>query len=129
MMSVDLLGDAMNTIKTHEMAGMQKCKVRASRLVKDVLEIFKKNGYVTSYEFVDDGKGGHYKVVLGGFINNCGVIKPRMPVKKSEWIRIEQNYIPGVGVGLIVVSTPKGVATNKEAQEMQVGGKLLAFVY
>lgn len=128
-MSIDLLGDAMNTIKTHEIAGVEECTVRASKLVGEILKLFKEQGYVTKYEFVDNGKGGYYKVVLGGFINNCGVIKPRVPVQKGEWAKVEQMYIPGVGVGMIVVSTPQGVITNQEAQDKQIGGRLLAFVY
>jgi len=128
-MAKDLLGDAMNTIKTHEMAGVEECTVRASKLVGEILRLLKEHGYVTKYEFVDDGKGGYYSIVLGGFINNCGVIKPRMPVKKNEWAKIEQMYIPGVGVGLVVASTPLGVITNRDAEEKQVGGRLLAFVY
>ena len=128
-MSIDLLGDAMNTIKTHETAGVEECSMRASKLVAEILRLFKEHGYVKKYEFVDDGKGGRYSVTLGGHINNCGVIKPRMPVKKGDWAKVEQMYIPGVGIGLIVVSTPLGVITNQEAQEKQVGGRLLAFVY
>ena len=128
-MALDLLGDAMNTIKTHEMAGVENCTVRASKLVGEILKLFKEYGYVTEYEFVEGATGGHYKIKLGGFINNCGVIKPRMPVKKNEWAKIEQMYIPGVGVGLVVASTPLGVITNREAEKQQVGGRLLAFVY
>ena len=128
-MALDLLGDAMNTIKTHEMAGVEECTVRASKLVGEVLRLFKEHGYVTEYKFVDDGKGGYYEIKLGGFINNCGVIKPRMPVKRTEWAKIEQMYIPGVGVGLVVTSTPLGVITNRDAEKNQVGGRLLAFVY
>mgnify|MGYP006290046621 CR=1 FL=1 len=128
-MAIDLLGDAMNTIKTHERQGIQECTVRASKLVGEILRLFKENGYVDEYEFVDDGKGGNYKVKLGGFINNCGVIKPRMAVKRGDWAKVEQMHIPGVGVGMIAVSTPAGIITNRDAQEKQVGGKLLAFVY
>ncbi|MBD3398528.1 30S ribosomal protein S8 [Candidatus Micrarchaeota archaeon] len=128
-MSLDLLGDAMNTIKTHENAGVEECSVRASKLVGEILKLFKEHGYVKEYSFKDDGKGGRYVIKLGGHINDCGVIKPRVPVKKGEWAKVEQMHIPGVGVGIIVVSTPLGVVTNREAQEKQIGGRLLAFVY
>jgi small subunit ribosomal protein S8 len=128
-MSIDLLGDAMNTIKTHEMAGVEECTMRASKMVGEVLRIFKEHGYVKEYTLVDDGKGGRYDVKLGGFINDCGVIKPRSPVGKGEWAKIEQRYIPGVGAGIIVASTPLGVITNRDAEEKHIGGRLLAFVY
>jgi small subunit ribosomal protein S8 len=129
LMSVDLLGDALNTIKTHEIAGVEDCTMRASKMVGEVLRIFKEHGYVKEYQLVNDGRGGHYSVKLGGFINDCGVIKPRSPVKKNEWAKIEQRYIPGVGAGIIVASTPLGVITNRDAEKKQVGGRLLAFVY
>lgn len=128
-MSVDLLGDAMNTIKTHEIAGLEECTVKATKLVGEVLRLFREHGYVREYEFVDDGKGGIYNVRLGGHINNCGAIKPRSPVKRNAWAKTEQRYIPGVGAGIIVVSSSVGVITNQEAEQKNVGGRLLAFVY
>lgn len=128
-MAIDLLADALNTIKTHEIKGEKRCEVRASKLVGEVFRILKERGYVASYDYVDDGRGGFYEVVLSGTINDCGVIKPRFPVKKSEWAKMEERFIPGVGIGLLVVSTPKGIMTNFEAQEKQIGGRLIAFVY
>ncbi|MEW5997065.1 MAG: 30S ribosomal protein S8 [Candidatus Micrarchaeota archaeon] len=128
-MSIDLLADALNTLKTHEIKGEERCEVRASRTVSEVFRILREKGYIASYEFIDDGKGGYFDVKLSGTINDCGVIKPRFPVKKSEWAKLEERYIPGVGVGLLVVSTPQGIMTNTDAQERQIGGRLLAFVY
>lgn len=128
-MAIDLLADALNTLKTHEMKGEEKCEVRASRIVAEVFRILKDKGYIASYTFVDDGRGGYFEVSLSGTINDCGVIKPRFPVKKGEWAKVEERYIPGVGVGLLVVSTPQGIMTNADANERQIGGRLLAFVY
>jgi len=128
-MVIDLLADALNTLKTHEMKGEGACQVRASKIVAEVFRILHSKGYISSYEFVDDGRGGFFEVKLSGTINDCGVIKPRFPVKKNEWAKVEERFIPGVGVGLLVVSTPKGIMTNSDAQERQIGGRLLAFVY
>jgi small subunit ribosomal protein S8 len=128
-MSVDLLADALNTLKTHEIKGEEKCEVRASGIVKEVFRILKENGYIRSYELMDDGRGGLFNVQLSGTINDCGVIKPRFPVKRSEWAKMEERYIPGVGVGLLVVSTPQGIMTNSQAQERQIGGRLIAFIF
>jgi small subunit ribosomal protein S8 len=129
MMAIDLLADALNTIKTHEIKGEKKCEVRASRIVGEVFRILKEKGYIQSYDFVDDGMGGFFDVLLSGTINDCGVIKPRFPVKRSDWAKMEERFIPGVGVGLLVVSTPKGIMTNVDAHEKQMGGRLIAFVY
>jgi small subunit ribosomal protein S8 len=129
MMSVDYLADALNTLKTHEIKGEENCRVRASKLVGEVLHILREKGYISSYEFMDNGRGGYFDIALSGTINDCGVIKPRFPVKKNEWAKMEERYIPGVGVGLLVVSTPQGIMTNAAAQDLQIGGRLLAFVY
>lgn len=103
--------------------------VKANKLVNEVLKILKEHNYLGEYSFVDDGKGGSFDVFLDGRINNCGVIKPRIAVRRTQWARWEQQYIPGVGVGLLIVSTPKGVMTNQDAEAQHIGGRLLAYVY
>lgn len=128
-MAVDYLADALNTIKTHEMVGQRDCSVKASNLIGEVLKVLKIHGYIENYKFIEDGRGGTFAISLAGRINNCGVIKPRFPVKRKEWPTTEQQYIPGVGIGLLIVSTPQGIMTNSEAEKKETGGRLLAYVY
>ncbi len=128
-MAVDYLADALNTIKTHEMVGQRDCSVKASNLIGEVLKVLKIHGYIEDYKFIDNGRGGYFNVNLAGRINNCGVIKPRFPVKRTQWPATEQQYIPGVGIGLLIVSTPQGIMTNSEAEKNHTGGRLLAYVY
>ena len=128
-MTVDHLADAFNTIKTHEMAGQRTCTIKSSRLITEVLRLLKEKGYLNSFNRVDDGRGGYYKLELDGRINNCGVIKPRAPIQRHDWARIEQRYIPGIGIGLLIVSTPQGVMTNQDAEKLRIGGRLLAYIY
>lgn len=128
-MSVDLLSDALNTIKTHELKGEKECTVPASKVIRAILSILKENGYILDFEDTEERGIPVLKVSLAGRINNCGVIKPRFPVKKDEWAKTEQKYIPGFGVGLLLVSTPYGIMTNREAEKKETGGRLLAYVY
>ncbi len=128
-MALDHLADALNTIKTHEYTGQKNCRVKATKLIEHVLQVLKINRYIDGYQKIEDGRGGYYDIVLTGKINNCGVIKPRFPVKRKEIAEAEQRYIPGVGVGLLIISTPAGVITNLQAEEKRVGGRLLAYVY
>lgn len=125
----DHLADALNTIKTHEIVGQNVCTVRATRLIEEVLRVLKDHNYLKEYRKVEDGRGGLFEVALDGRINDCGVIKPRMPVKRHEWAKKEQQFIPGFGVGLLIVSTPDGIMTNMDADKKRVGGRLLAYVY
>ncbi|MEM3422425.1 MAG: 30S ribosomal protein S8 [Candidatus Bilamarchaeaceae archaeon] len=126
---VDYLADALNTIKTHEYVGQKRCTIKASKLVGEVLRILKERKYLKDFKFIDDGRGGLFEVELDGRINNCGVIKPRFPVKKNEWAKTEERYIPGVGIGLLIVTTPFGIMTNEDAENRKIGGRLLAYVY
>lgn len=125
----DHLADALNTLKTHEMVGQGRCTVKATRLVGEVLDLLKKHRYLRDFAFVENGRGGYYDVTLDGRINDCGVVKPRTAVKRTDWARWEQQFIPGVGVGLLIVSTPKGVMTNSDAETGRMGGRLLAYIY
>jgi small subunit ribosomal protein S8 len=126
---MDHLADALNTIKTHEIVGQGICTVKATRLIGEVLRVLKDHKYLAEYKLVENGRGGLYEVTLDGRINECGVIKPRMPVKKNEWAEKEQQFIPGFGVGLLIVTTPDGIMTNADAEKKRVGGRLLAYVY
>ncbi len=125
----DILADALNTMKTHEIAGQKHCTVKASGLIGKVLEILKNEGYISSYRLREDGKGNKYEVELAGKINAAGVIKPRFPVKKTEWPTFEQRFLPAYNIGVIIVSTSKGVTTNFDAHGQGVGGRLIAYVY
>jgi len=125
----DTLADALNIIKIYENIGKTKCNIRASKLVREVLKKLQENGYVGEFEFIDDGKSGYYNVSLIGRINDCKAIKPRFPVKNDEIINWERRYLPSINHGILILTTPKGVMTNREAKEMHTGGRLLAYVY
>ena len=125
----DHLADALNTLKTHERVGQNICSVKATKLIGEVLRLLKDHNYLKSYDHVDNGRGGFYKVELDGRINDCGVIKPRLPVKRHAWAKMEQEFIPGFGVGILIVTTPNGIMTNEDAEKKHTGGRLLAYVY
>jgi small subunit ribosomal protein S8 len=126
----DPLANCCNAIKNAE----QVCKRQviispASKLIGQSLHILQANGYIGEYEFIDDGRSGKFRVQLLGRINKFGVVKPRKPVKITEYERFEKSYLPAVHFGLLIVSTPKGVMSHKEAQKQHLGGRLIAYVY
>ena len=87
------------------------------------------NGYIGEFEFIDDGRSGKFRVQLLGRINICGVIKPRFPVKVNEIKTWEKRFLPSKDIGVLIVSTPIGVISHREAKESKIGGRLLAFIY
>lgn len=128
-MSKDLLADALNTIKTHEINGKIDCEVKPSKIVRETLKILQAKGFIGDFEYVDEGFSGYFKIKLLGKVNKCGAIKPRYPIRKDEWVEWEQKFIPGVGFGILIVSTPQGLMTNEEAKKQNIGGRLIAYVY
>ncbi len=127
---MDTLANGLTTIMNNEMRNTHECIISpASKLLGRILRIIQLNGYIGEFEFIDDGRAGKFKVQLLGRINKCGAIKPRFSVKTDEFEEWEKKFLPSREVGILVVSTPKGVLSHKEAKEKRIGGKLLAFVY
>jgi len=130
MSLVDPVADALITMKNSDVVAKRECTYRpATKLLGEILKVMQRHGYIASFEFVDDSREGIYKIRLAGKINECKAIKPRHAVKKDEFERFEKRYLPSKDVGIMIVSTPKGVVTHKEAKESGTGGRLLAFVY
>ena len=126
----DTLANALISLQNNEVLGKQECEIRpASKLVKALLEILKREKYVGDFEFIEDGKAGFFKIRLQGKINKSKAIKPRYSVQTSEFAKFEKRYLPARGVGLLIVSTPQGILTHVEAKQQHTGGKLLGFVY
>lgn len=125
----DTLNDALVSIRNASKLGRDELEVRASNLVGRVLRVFQKYGYVDEYEYVENGKGGVFKVKVAKTINNCGVIKPRFSVRRGDMEKWESRYLPAQDIGIIVLSTTAGVMSNSEAKKKGTGGRALAFIY
>ena len=126
----DPLADALTLIKNAEKAGKLECEVRpASKLVGHVLKVMQERGYIGPFEFVEDTTGGKFRVKLIGHINNCGVIKHRHAIKKTDYEKWESRYLPAQDFGTLIVTTTAGVISHYSAKEIGTGGKLLAYVY
>ena len=127
---VDLLAQALTKIKNAENVGKSECVVRPiSKVIREVLNILRLNGYIGEFEVIDDGRGGIVKIQLVGKINNCGAIKPRFSVSKDNFEKFEKRYLPAKDFGILIVSTVKGLMTHMQAKKMGIGGQLIAYVY
>lgn len=130
MVLLDPLADALSAIRNAEKIGKQECTIRpASKLIGNVLSVIQSQGYISEYEFIDDGKAGIFKVRLHGRINDCKVIKPRFSTKLTDLEKWEKRFLPARNFGALVLTTPHGVLSHYEAREKKIGGQLLAYVY
>uniref|UniRef100_A0A7C3YFG7 Small ribosomal subunit protein uS8 n=1 Tax=Geoglobus ahangari TaxID=113653 RepID=A0A7C3YFG7_9EURY len=129
-MQSDTLSNAMSAIKNAERIGKSEVQIRpASKLIGKVLNVMKEYGYIKEFEVKDDHRGGVITVKLLGRINDCGAIRPRFSVKRTEYEKFEKRYLPARDFGILIVSTTQGVMSQKEAIERGLGGVLLAYVY
>ncbi len=124
------LSNMFSSLLNNEKRHKHECIVYpASSLMGQVLRLMQKYGYVGEFEFVDDGRGGKFKVQLLGRINDCGSVRPRFSstiVGLEKW---GKRYLPSRDVGILILTTSKGVLAHKEAAESSVGGHLLGYIY
>lgn len=126
---MDRFTDAINQIKTNERIGREECVLHSTKLVKAVLDVMKREAYISDYEEFKDGKFKKIRVKLANKINNIGVVKPRFAVSYKIIQKYEMRYIPSRDFGILMISTSKGIMTNRGVKEAHTGGRLLAYVY
>jgi ribosomal protein S8 len=133
MVMLDPLANALNTIYANEVRGNKEAVIMpASKLIANVLRVMQKEGYVGEFEYIDDGRWGKIRVQLLGRINRCGAVKPRQSLSYRELLRLPEwvrRFLPSKDVGILILSTPQGLMTHKDAIEKRIGGVVLAYVY
>lgn len=130
MTLLDPLANALSTISNNERRHKRECVVwPASKLMGQVLRVMQKSGYIGEFEYIDDGRSGKFRVQLLGRINSCAVVKPRYSVKSGRIEDWEKRFLPSREVGLLIMSSPGAVLSQRDAKERKIGGRLLAYVY
>ncbi|MGM5485265.1 MAG: 30S ribosomal protein S8 [Nanobdellota archaeon] len=126
----DPLANALSKIVMYEKLGRDEVELTpASNMLKKILKILNKRGYVGEYKENEDHRGGVLTLSLLGKTNETGVIKPRTPCRIEEFEKYEKRYLPGRDFGIIFVSTSKGIIPHTEAKKKKIGGKLIAYCY
>ena len=128
----DPIADMLTRIRNASSAKHETVDIPASNMKKQIAQILVDEGYVKSYNVVDDGKQGILKVFLKYGPNKTKVIQGMKRVSKPGLrIYVGSDEIPKVmrGLGVAIVSTSKGVMTDKAARKENVGGEVLAFVW
>lgn len=132
-MITDPIADFLTRIRNAQMAGHRIVEIPASNLKKRITEILYHQGYILKYKFEDDSKQGVIKIALKydpatkepaiktlERISRPGL---RQYASPSEFRRVKN------GLGIAIVSTSKGVMTDKDAKNANVGGEVLCYVY
>jgi len=132
MQITDSIADMLTRIRNANSAKHDTVEVPASNMKKSIAQILLDEGYIKDFEVIDDGKQGIIKITLKYGPNKTQIITGLRKVSKPG-LRIYSNCedMPKVmkGLGIAIVSTNKGVMTDKKARKENVGGEVLAFVW
>ena len=132
MQMSDVIADMLTRIRNANNAKHATVDIPASNMKKAIADILVEEGYVKSYQIIEDGKQGTIRVTLKYEGNKQKVLRGIRRVSKPG-LRIYAGFqdMPKVmnGLGIAIVSTSKGIMTDKKARQMKVGGEVLAFVW
>ena len=132
MQMSDVIADMLTRIRNANDAKHATVDIPASNMKKAIAEILVEEGYVKSYQIIEDGKQGTIRVTLKYEGNKQKVLRGIRRISKPG-LRIYAGYedMPKVmnGLGIAIVSTSKGIMTDKKARQLNVGGEVLAFVW
>ena len=132
MQITDPIADMLTRIRNAGMARHETVDVPASKMKTAIAEVLLKEGYIKAFQIVDDGTQGVIRITLKYLPGKVKAIQGLKRVSKPG-LRIYRgaDEMPRVlkGLGIAIVSTSKGIMTDKEARRAHVGGEVLAFVW
>ncbi|MDR0659454.1 MAG: 30S ribosomal protein S8 [Prevotellaceae bacterium] len=129
----DPIADFLTRIRNAVKAGHKVVEIPASKIKKEITRILHEKGYILSYKFIDEGPQGTIKIALKYHPENK---QPAIKTLKRISTPGLRRYtgvqdMPRVlnGLGIAIMSTSRGVMTDKEAREQNVGGEVICYVY
>lgn len=132
MQITDTIADLLTRIRNANTQKHATVDVPASNMKKAITQILLDEGYIKSYQMIEDGKQGIIRITLKYGENKSQIITGLRRVSKPG-LRIYSSCedMPKVmkGLGVAIVSTSKGIMTDRKARELNVGGEVLAFIW
>jgi len=131
MSRTDLIADAFTIIRNAIMAKKENVDVPASKMLKSIFEILKRENYIDNFKPIEDKKQGILRIYLK-YINFKPAIRNIKRISKSGLrVYVNRHKIPSVlrGRGLAIISTSKGIITDKEAKAQGLGGEIIGYIW
>jgi small subunit ribosomal protein S8 len=131
-MKSDPIADMLTRIRNASRAEHEKCDIPSSKMKVRLAEILKDEGFIKNFRVLDDQKQGTLRVYLKYGTGNekmiTGLVRVSTPGRR---VYVGHTDIPSIlgGMGVAVLSTPRGVVTDREARKQKVGGEVLAYVW
>ena len=132
MTMTDPIADMLTRIRNANSVGHKTVDVPASRMKKAIVQILLDEGYIESYDVEQEGVQGTIKITLKYGANKERVISGIKKISKPGLkVYAKADEVPRVldGLGIAIVSTSKGIVSDKKARELGVGGEVICFVW
>jgi len=128
----DPIADMLTRIRNANLVRHETVEVPASKIKRQIAEILKREGFIRDAEYIEDNKQGIIRIFLKYGPNNERVITGLKRISKPGLrVYTKSNEIPRVlgGLGIAIISTSKGILTDKEARQLKVGGEVICYVW
>jgi small subunit ribosomal protein S8 len=132
MVMTDPVADFLTRIRNANTARLDKVEIPASKMKKDLARILKKEGFIRDYEYIEDGHQGVLRLYLKYGENHQRVISGLKRISKPGLrVYAKNEELPKVlgGLGIAVISTSKGIMTDKEARKEGLGGEVICYIW
>ena len=132
MTMTDPIADMLTRIRNANTVGHETVEIPASKMKKAIAEILKEEGYITDFDVIEDDKQGMIKVTMKYGSNKERVISGIKKISKPGLkVYAKANEVPKVlgGLGIAIISTSKGIVSDKEARRLGVGGEVICYVW
>jgi len=126
-MAHDIVADALNMLRNAKKANKEVVRIKIiSNILIEILKIMKQKGAIKKYKIGPKDKS--LEVTLADF-TECKAIKPRFSCNKTQIEKYRRRYLPARNLGIMILSTNKGLMTHEEAEEEKIGGSLISYFY
>jgi small subunit ribosomal protein S8 len=132
MVMTDPIADMLTRIRNANQMKHKTVELPASKLKSEILKVLKQEGYITDFESLSDGVQGKLRVQLKYLDNEERVIRGLKKISKPGLrVYAKTDEIPKVlnGLGIAIISTSKGLLTDRAARKEKVGGEVIAYVW
>jgi len=131
MSRTDLIADVFTIIRNAIMIKRDVVDLPASGNIKSIMAILKKNEYIENFKEIEDKKQGLVRVYLKYIAGKSAIRNIKRISKSGLRVYVKGKKIPTVlrGRGLAIISTSKGVVTDKQARELGIGGEVIGYVW
>ncbi len=132
MVMTDPIADMLTRIRNANQMKHKTVDVPASKLKNEILNVLKQEGYIVDFERIDDGVQGTLRVKLKYLENEERVVRGLKKISKPGLrVYAKTDDLPKVlnGLGIAIISTSRGIMTDREARKNKVGGEVIAYVW